>query len=173
MNRILSEKGGCRLDGPATPRENARPTRDGETEEQTMAELKTKKTKASVAAFLNGIEDERIRKDSKTIARMMKDATGASPKMWGTSIVGYGSHHYKYASGREGDWFLTGFSPRKRNLTLYLSYGLEKQGALLKKLGKHKTGKACLYINKLEDVDTDVLRELIERQVKHKSATGC
>jgi hypothetical protein len=135
-----------------------------------MAELKTKKTQASVAAFLNGIENEQKRKDAKAIAKMMREATGTRPKMWGTSIVGFGDHRYKYASGREGDWFLTGFSPRKQNLTLYVMYGLKGHAKLLKRLGKHKTGKGCLYINKLADVDTDVLRELIALSVEQKSA---
>jgi hypothetical protein len=122
-----------------------------------MAELKTKKTKASVSAFLKQIDDTQKRKDCKTVAKIMKEATGASPKMWGPSIVGFGDSHYKYESGREGDWFLTGFSPRKQNLTLYIMNGLAKHGTLLKKLGKHKTGKSCLYINRLEDVDLMLL----------------
>ena len=136
-----------------------------------MAELKTKKTSASVSAFLNGIKDEQARKDCKKIAKMMKDATGKSSKMWGSSLVGFGSYHYKYASGREGDWFLTGFSPRKQNLTLYIMDGFKSYGTLMKKLGKHKTGKSCLYVKSLDDVDTDVLRELIERSV-NKSRTS-
>jgi len=137
-----------------------------------MAELKTKKTTASVPAFLASIADERRRKECKTIARIMKEATGAAPKMWGTSIVGFGSYHYKYASGREGDWFLTGFSPRKQNLTLYIMDGFRNREKLLGRLGKYKTGKSCLYINKLEDVDVDVLREIVERSVEHKKAGG-
>jgi hypothetical protein len=137
-----------------------------------MAELKTKKTQASVAAFLNAIDDDQKRRDSKAVAKIMKEITGKSPKMWGTSIVGYGSYHYKYASGQEGDWPLTGFSPRKQALTLYIMSGFKEYKPLLKKLGKHKTGKACLYIKKLEDVDEKVLRELIKRSVKVKAQMG-
>ena len=135
-----------------------------------MAELKTKQTNASVAAFLDGIESDQKRKDAKAIAKMMREATGARPKMWGSSIVGFGRYRTKYASGREGEWFLTGFSPRKQNLTLYILYGLKGHEKLLGKLGKHKTGKGCLYINKLADVDTDLLRELIARSVERKRA---
>jgi hypothetical protein len=137
-----------------------------------MAELKTKKTRASVNTFLNSIENDQQRKDCKTIARIMKAITGNAPKMWGESMVGFGSYHYKYASGREGDWFLTGFSPRKQALTLYIMDGFRDYGKLLKRLGKHKTGKACLYIKKLEDVDLDVLRDLIARSVEHKAREG-
>jgi len=131
-----------------------------------MAELKTKKTDNSVEAFINSVPDERKRKDSYTILEMMKKATGAEPKMWGEAIVGFGDLHYKYASGREGDWFLAGFSPRKQNLTLYLMGGLNAQTALLKKLGKHKTSVGCLYIKKLDDVDVNVLKKLIAESVK-------
>ena len=134
-----------------------------------MAELKTQKTKASVAAFLNSIEDEKKRKDAKAIDKLMREVTGAKPAMWGPSIVGYGKYHYKYASGREGDWFQTGFSPRKQNLTLYIMDGFSKQATMLKKLGKHKTGKSCLYIKRLEDVDLGVLRQMIEASVARTS----
>lgn len=138
-----------------------------------MAELKTKKNRAGVAAFLNAIEPERRRKDCKTIARMMKEVTGAKPSMWGESIVGFGSYHYRYASGREGDWFLTGFAPRKQDLTIYLGTGeFRQRAALLKKLGKHRTGKSCLYIKKLADIDLDVLRKLIEGAAGHKVSSG-
>jgi hypothetical protein len=137
-----------------------------------MSDLKTKKTKASVAAFLNDIEDDQKRKDSKAVAKIMKEITGESPKMWGTSIVGYGSYHYKYASGQEGDWPVTGFAPRKQALTLYIMSGFKEYTPLLEKLGKHKTGKACLYIKKLEDVDEKILRELIKRSVKAKAQMG-
>jgi len=129
-----------------------------------MAELKTKVTKASVDAFLQGIKDEKKREDCYQILKIMKKATKAEPKMWGTSIIGFGDRHYVYESGREGDWFITGFSPRAQNLTLYTTGGFDQ--ALLKKLGKYKTGKGCLYINKLEDVDTKVLRDLITTSVK-------
>ena len=134
-----------------------------------MAELKTKQTKASVEKFLNSVKDEKKREDSFKILELMKKITKEEPKMWGPSIIGFGNYHYKYASGREGDWFLTGFSPRKQNLTLYIMSYLEKHKDLLKKLGKHKTGKGCLYINKLVDVDMNVLKELITASVKkHK-----
>lgn len=127
-----------------------------------MAELKTKKNDASVEAFLQSIKEEEKRKDSMTILAMMKKATRAEPKMWGSSIVGFGSYHYKSErSKQEGDWFISGFSPRKQNLTLYIMPGLDYYKDLVKKLGKCKTGGSCLYINKLADVDTAVLKELI------------
>jgi hypothetical protein len=135
-----------------------------------MAENKTQKTTASVGAFLDSIEDQQRRIDCKAIHKMMKEATGKTPCMGGSSIVGYGEVHYKYASGREGDWFLCGFSPRKTSLTLYMSYSLEKQKASLRRLGKHKIGKACLYINKLEDVDMDVLRQIVDNTVTWQKA---
>jgi len=131
-----------------------------------MAELKTKVNKASVSEFLNSIEDDAVRKDCKEIAEIMKEVTKEKPKMWGTSIVGYGSYHYKYASGREGDWFVTGFSPRKQTITLYIMSGFDRYNELLKKLGKHATGKSCLYIKRLADVDKKVLKELIKESVK-------
>ncbi|MBI5350392.1 MAG: DUF1801 domain-containing protein [Chloroflexi bacterium] len=131
-----------------------------------MAELKTKLNKASVEKFLNGIKDETKRKDAFAILKLMQKVTKEKPKMWGSSIVGFGSYHYKYASGREGDWMLIGFSPRVQRLTLYIMPGFERYDALLKKLGKHKTGKSCLYINALEDVDAKVLEKLIEESVK-------
>lgn len=130
-----------------------------------MTELKTKKTKASVEKFLDGVKDEQKRKDSYAILKLMKQVTKTEPKMWGDSIIGFGSYHYKYASGREGDWFLTGFSPRKQNLTLYIMSGFSKYPGLLKKLGKFKTGKSCLYINKIKDVDITTLKELIKQSV--------
>ena len=135
-----------------------------------MAELKTQVTKASVEKFLDGIKDEKKRQDCYQLLKIMKKATRAEPKMWGTSIIGFGDHHYVYASGHEGDWFLTGFSPRAQNLTLYMMGGFD--GESLKKLGKYKTGKGCLYINKLEDVDTKVLNELITKSVKRSKANA-
>jgi hypothetical protein len=132
-----------------------------------MAELKTRTTHASVAKFLEGIRDEKKRADCYAILKIMKRATRAEPKMWGTSIIGLGDYHYIYESGREGDWFLTGFSPRVQNLTLYMMGGFDT--GLLKKLGKYKMGKGCLYINKLEDVDTKVLSELITKSVRKLS----
>lgn len=136
-----------------------------------MAELKTKKNKKSVAAFLKPIADDGKRKDAKTIMKMMNRITKEAPTMWGDSIVGFGSYHYVYDSGREGDSFVTGFSPRKRNLTLYVMSGFKRHDTLMKRLGKYKTGKSCLYINMLDDVDTDVLEELVKESVKHMRKT--
>ena len=132
-----------------------------------MAELKTKRNKGDVEAFLNSVPEERKREDSYTILKLMKEVTGKEPEMWGESIIGFGSYHYKYESGREGNWFLTGFSPRKQNLTLYIMAGFDEYDLLLSKLGKHKTGKACLYIKKMNDVDTTVLKELVKKSVEH------
>lgn len=131
-----------------------------------MAELKTKASDASVEEFLQSVPDERKQQDSRVLLAMMQTATGAPPQMWGSSIVGFGSYHYTYASGREGDWFVAGFSPRKQNLTLYLMGGLDQHAGLLGKLGKHKLGKGCLYINRLADVDRDVLAQLIDAAVQ-------
>ena len=131
-----------------------------------MAELKTVPTKTSVDKFLKGITDEKKRADCYQIVKMMEKATKSKPKMWGTSIVGFGETHYVYESGREGDWFITGFSPRKQNLTLYVMGGFHQFEDLMKRLGKHSTGKGCLYINKMEDVDEKVLKELITKSVK-------
>ena len=131
-----------------------------------MAELKTKKTEASVDDFLNGLPSEQTRKDCVEIIRIMKQVTKDEPKMWGSSIVGFGSTHLIYASGRELDWMLVGFSPRKQNLTLYLTGISNSHTDLLEKLGKHKTGGGCLYIKTLQDVDSEVLKELIQRSVE-------
>lgn len=135
-------------------------------------ELKTKATDADVEAFLNAVPDERKRRDSFAILEMMRDVTGDEPKMWGPTIVGFGSYHYKYASGHEGDMALAGFSPRKQNLTLYIGGGFDSYEDLLARLGKHQVGKACLYIKKLDDVDQDVLRKIVERSVEHMQATN-
>jgi hypothetical protein len=129
-------------------------------------ELKTKVNDASVTKFLNGVVDERKRNDCLELLRMMKQITKEEPKMWGSSIVGFGSYHYKGKSGREGDWMLTGFSLRKQNLTLYLMGGFDTHAALLKKLGKFTTSVGCLYIKSLEDVDRKVLKELVQASVK-------
>jgi len=131
-----------------------------------MAEITTKENKASASAFLNSIDDTRKRSAAKKVAAMMRRATGKRAKMWGSAIVGYGKYHYKYESGREGDFMLVGFSPRKRNLAVYIMPGFAEFPALMKKLGKYKTGKSCLYLNKLEDVDATVLEKLIDRSVK-------
>jgi len=125
-----------------------------------MAELKTKKTEISPEAFIKKIPETQ-KKDARAIMDLMEKATKARGKMWGPSIIGFGDRHLKYESGRELDWFVMGFSPRKQNFSLYITGSVEKQQALLKKLGKHKTGKGCLYINKLEEVDISVLKEII------------
>jgi Domain of unknown function (DU1801) len=131
-----------------------------------MAENKTKPTQMSVTEFINSIDDEDRRKDVKKVAAMMRKATGKKAKMWGPSIVGFDQYHYKYDSGREGDFMITGFSPRKQSLTLYVMPGFKGFDELMKKLGKHKTGKSCLYINRLSDVDEKVLEKLITESVK-------
>jgi hypothetical protein len=135
-----------------------------------MAEPKTKITDASVTEFLNRIADEKKRRDCFTILQLMQQVTGAEPKMWGDSIVGFGDYHYRYASGREGDYFLAGFSPRKQNLTLYIMAGFDQYDELLQKLGKHSTGKSCLYIKRVEDIDLTTLRELVKQSVDHMIA---
>ena len=135
-----------------------------------MAELKTKKTEQSVNDFLNKIADAQRREDCFALAKLMEEATGCEPKMWGPSIVGFGSYHYKYESGREGDWLMTGFSPRKQDLTLYIMLGFEKHGDLMKQLGKHRTAKSCLYIKRLSDVHVPTLKKLIKASVKDLKA---
>ena len=134
-----------------------------------MAELKTQKTDASVDDFIAGIEDERKREDSRTLLEMMERITGDDASMWGPSIVGFGDQHYQYESGREGDWFKIGFSPRKQNLTLYVTEYIPDGDPLLAKLGKFTTGKACIYIKRLEDVDTNILEKLVKRSVDNIS----
>jgi Domain of unknown function (DU1801) len=129
-------------------------------------ELKTKENEACVEDFLNTIDDEIVRNDCNVISEMMSKATNAAAKMWGASIVGFGSYYYKSDSGREGDWMIIGFSPRKANISLY---GLSLGDDLLAKLGKHKTGKGCLYIKKLSDVDSDILDDLIKKSASNKS----
>ena len=135
-----------------------------------MAELKTKRTTESVKDFLNTIPEEGKRQDAFAICAMMEAVAGNKPAMWGTSIVGFGTYHYVYASGREGDWPVIGFSPRKEALTLYLTSGFKNFEGLLAKLGKFKTGKGCLYIKKLADVDTAVLKEMIIKSVEYIQA---
>lgn len=137
-----------------------------------MAELKTKPTDASVEAFLSAVENQQKREDSFALLALLREVTGYEPKLWGTSIIGFGQYHYRYASGREGDSILTGFSPRKQNLTVYITAGFTQYEALLAKLGKHSTGQSCLYIKKLADVDLDVLRELVRQSVEHMRATN-
>lgn len=137
-----------------------------------MSDLKTQPTGKSVREFLDAIEDPARRADCKAVAKLMRRVTGSNARMWGDSIVGYGKYRYRYASGREGDWFLVGFSPRKNDLTLYVMSGFKGVEGVMKRLGKHRTGKACLYIKKLEDVDFDVLEELVTRSVENKLAGG-
>jgi hypothetical protein len=131
-----------------------------------MAELNTKATKASVVEFLNSVEHETRRKDGFILLEMMQRISGFEPRMWGGTMVGFGGYHYKYESGREGDVFQIGFSPRKQSLSVYLTCDIQKWNALLSKLGKHKTGKGCLYINKLSDVNLTVLEELIKESLE-------
>ena len=137
-----------------------------------MAELKTKLNDASVEDFLNKVENEQKRKDSFEIIKMMQQATKEEPKMWGPAIIGFGSYHYKYESGREGDMMQIGFSPRKQNITLYVGLGSQTESPLLKKLGKYTTGKGCLYIKRLADVDRKALQELIKDSFKKAHRSG-
>lgn len=131
-----------------------------------MAEQKTRENDRSVAQFLSRVADEKKRRDCLVILSLMQQITGYPPRMWGDSIVGFGSIHYKYATGHEGDMALTGFSPRKQNLTIYIQMGFERYADLMTKLGKYKTGKSCLYIQTVEDIDLTALGELVERSVK-------
>lgn len=135
-----------------------------------MYELKTKKTAVSAEDFLNTIADVRRRADCFAIADMMRAATGHEPVMWGPSIIGFGPTTYRTASGQENDWFQIGFSPRKQNITLYLSYGFDQAPDLMARLGKYKTGKGCLYFNRLTDIDRPVLAELIGRALNQAPA---
>lgn len=130
-----------------------------------MAELKTKLNDDSVEDFLNAVEDEQKREDSFKLLKMMGEISGELAKMWGDAIVGFGTYHYVYASGREGDWMLTGFSPRKENLSLYLMAGFDQLGDELSALGKHKSSKGCLYVKKLSDIDEKVLRKMIKKSI--------
>lgn len=132
-----------------------------------MAVLKTQPHHGDVEAFLAGVEHDKRREDAFAVLELMKKITKEEPRMWGPSIVGFGEYHYKYESGREGDWFVTGFSPRKQALTVYITAGFTRYEELMAKLGKYKTGQSCLYIKKLEDVDRKVLAELIKQSVAH------
>ncbi|MEP2670582.1 MAG: DUF1801 domain-containing protein [Cyclobacteriaceae bacterium] len=132
-----------------------------------MAEPKTKKNDASVTAFLNKVKNKQRREDCFEVLELMKEITNEEPKMWGASIVGFGSYHYVYASGREGDWMVTGFSPRAQSLTLYIMAGFDRYEELMGKLGKFKTGKSCLYLSILEAIDKSVLKKLIKASVQH------
>lgn len=131
-----------------------------------MAENKTQPTGQSVESFINALEDQQKTADSYSLIELMKDVTGCEPKMWGPSIIGFDQYHYKYESGREGNFLKVGFSPRKRELSIYLMCSFDKNEELMKKLGKHRTGKSCLYVKKLKDIDMDVLKELVEESVK-------
>ena len=137
-----------------------------------MAELKTRPTNASVEKFLNKTTDEARRQDCFAVARMMEEITGEKPKMWGPSIVGFGSFHYRYASGQEADWPVAAFSPRKSDLTLYLTPGFQQNKDLMDQLGKHRTGKSCLYIKRLSDVHVPTLKKLIRESVKAVKKTA-
>jgi hypothetical protein len=132
-----------------------------------MAELKTKETKLSVTRFLNSISDDQRREDCFALLKLMQQVTKAGPKMWGSSIVGFGTYHYKYASGHEGDMCLVGFSPRKQALTMYVMPGSEQHAELLKNLGKYKGGKACIYVDRLDDVHLPTLKKLIRQSIDH------
>lgn len=132
-----------------------------------MAALKTTPNEGDVMAFIDAVDDGKKRQDALAILALMKEVTGEPPKMWGPSIVGFGNYHYRYDSGREGDWFVTGFSPRKQNLTLYIMAGFSRYEELMARLGRYKTGKSCLYIKRLEDVDRSVLKELVEESCRY------
>lgn len=130
-----------------------------------MAEAKTRPTKASVAAFLAAVPDEQRRKDGQAVAKLLREVTGEKPVLWGSNIVGFGTYVYRYADGREGEWPIVGFSPRKSELVVYVMPGFERYADLLARLGKHRTGKSCLYLKKLADADLAVLKEIVSRSV--------
>ena len=137
-----------------------------------MADNKTQENDLSVTAFLDSVDNDQKREDSYALLELMQEVTGEQPRMWGSTIVGFGKYHYKYASGREGEAMLVGFSPRKQNLTLYIMAGFDEYESLLNDLGKHKTGKACLYIKTLKDIDMITLREMVHRSVEHMRDTN-
>ena len=136
-----------------------------------MTELKTQRNDGDVAAFLQTV-DEKRQADCQALVALMQEVTGEPPAMWGDSMIGFGSYRYAYRSGREGEWFLVGFAPRKQNLTLYIMAGFEQYDTLLAGLGKYKTGKSCLYVKRLADVDSATLRELVRQSVEHMRATN-
>ncbi len=136
-----------------------------------MAEMKTKLNEADPAAFIDSVDNPVRREDARAVMALMQKITNRPAKMWGSSIVGFGTYHYRYESGREGDLMITGFSPRKQALTLYIMGGFAAYDDLLARLGKHKTGKSCLYINKLADVDQKVLAQLIRKSVAYMRRT--
>ena len=135
--------------------------------EEAVAHNKTKPTQQKVSEFIAGIEDTRKRAECRELMKLMRETTGKRATMWGASIVGFGKYHYKYASGREGDFFLTGFSPRKQALTIYIINGFEPHAKLMEKLGKFKTGKSCLYVKTLDDIDRPVLEKLVQASVAY------
>lgn len=134
-----------------------------------MSEIKTMPNDKNVAAFLDALPDERQRTDAKTLDRLMQEVTGQPPRMWGDSIVGYGSYHYRYDSGREGEWMKIGFSPRKGKFSLYLTDRTDNHAALLSRLGSHKTAVSCLYVKRLDDVDLEVLTEILRQSYRAKA----
>jgi hypothetical protein len=140
--------------------------------EENMSENKTKPTEVDVLEFINNVPDARKREDALALLGLMREVTGEEAVMWGPSIIGFGNYHYKYASGREGDMALTGFSPRKQNLVIYITAGFEQYDDLMAKLGKHTTGSSCLYVKRLTDIDQTVLRELVAKSVAHMKATN-
>ena len=135
-----------------------------------MTENKTKESDASVDAFLDAVENDERRTDCKTLLNLMAEVTGSEPRMWGSSMIGFGSYHYRYASGREGDWFITGFSPRKKALTLYIMPGFDGYDELMGRLGKYTSGKACIYVRRLDDIDLEVVKEMVLASVLHMRA---
>lgn len=135
-----------------------------------MAEARTRPNDRSVKRFLEGVAEERMREDAWVLVGLMSKATKTEPRMWGSSIVGFGSYHYRYASGREGDWPVVGFAPRKQGLVLYIMDGFARYGDLLATLGKHRTSKSCLYVRRLEDVHLPTLRKLVQQSVRHMVA---
>ncbi len=137
-----------------------------------MSELKTQQTSQRVEEFLLTIPDEQKRRDSATLLELMQEATGSKPVMWSSGIVGFGTYRYRYASGRSGEWLLTGFAPRKQNITLYIMAGFEQYNDLMQRLGTYKTGKSCLYIKRLADVDVAVLKQLVVESARHMAATN-
>ncbi|RMG73216.1 MAG: DUF1801 domain-containing protein [Chloroflexi bacterium] len=137
-----------------------------------MSQNKTVPTDGDVVAFLNLVEPQKKREDSFAILELIQQVTGEQPVMWGDSIIGFGRYHYRYSSGREGEWLLVGFSPRKQAITLYIMAGFDDYADLLQKLGKYKTGKSCLYIKKIEDINLDILRELVRQSVAHIKETN-
>jgi hypothetical protein len=137
-----------------------------------VADLKHGPSGEDVEDFLDAVPDAQRAEDARAVRDLMRDVTGQEPRMWGTSMVGFGDHHYRYSSGREGHTFVVGFSPRKSALTLYIMDGFEGRDELLARLGKHGTGKACLYIKRLSDVDVDVLRDLVTVSVRHTTGTA-